>query len=73
MLLSNVVCHVFYFSLSFFKIRMEICREKQRLAPVSFRLIGHFDMQNWQFDPEETNIMIKALRKPDVFVDIGGG
>jgi hypothetical protein len=52
---------------------MEICREKQRLAPVSFRLIGHFDMQNWQFDPEETNIMIKALRKPDVFVDIGGG
>jgi len=53
------------------KSEWTFCRQKPCLTPFCFRLIGRTDMQNGQFEPEETKFITKALRKADVFVDIG--
>jgi FkbM family methyltransferase len=58
-------------SLHLYRILREMNRYSPKLTPYGFTLMGNQLMQEGIFEPEESALIIKYLKKASVFIDIG--
>ena len=54
-----------------FRLSRKLGRQKLATTPLGFKLIGNRKMQRGDFEPEETQLLLKLFEKADVFVDVG--